>query len=1015
MKKSILLLIAIFSALFMSAQIQNTAIKQIQNDTTQFGVNLPSGTIVRDMTTNSLYSLDSAAIATLSLSTAYTTKLNEEFDSDTIRTKQIGYESDGQSDYFFINVDPEDNQLGIYNSDEGYYLLKTTDNPGIEMESFYPHYITGGILSEITSLSINGISAANEPFKVDAGTRGHITYTDYGEDANSIFDLVVTDKSEDEFGTCSLFMAPEEGTTLSSTTYANMMSKLKLNSAGFDLGSGDPYYPEARIHSSSGSRPSIEYNAGVHTFRGNVGINISPASDEPFNLYAEDRGYFKLNDDDHYLAQEFYTEDVGGDGFGTLLMKANPEEGFIATSIQQDGLFVSQLSSTFSGLYYSGTYDATNIMLYAEAQQDRIYYKAGSHRFEGNIGVNCIPESEEPFKVDADTRGYAKLTDNESYLSYKFYTEDVGGDGFGEITMAANPEEGIYNEVGRGNEVSIFTVSPGRVYLASEGDNSTLYFNLLASSDKIQYRAGTHEFTGNTEVHGDISKFTGVQGDACVVNNNYGFIDCSSVDPGNVWVKVTGNKTAYYSTGLRVQIVADGGDAIEFATVESVSFDGSNTTIVFTSDVNLLWDEYGDEQISCSTQSPIGANLAIGYGTETTGLYSSAFGYGTKASGSVSCAMGYKTEAGELYSFAGGYLSTASGDKSLAFGSRTEASGSSSIAIGSRTVASGTSSYAEGSNSVASGNTAHAEGLAAHAIGDYSHSEGGYTSAEGDYSHAEGIHTIASGSIAHAEGHYTVASGMYSHAEGNTATASGESSHAQGRQTVASGISSSATGRQTTASGGYSHAQGFYTTASGESAYAAGMYSNASGDYSYASGVGYNATQCPTAVGRATFVHQEVEVSQFSKYAEGDNSAILGGKNNATTIGAINSVVLGGSGQTATRPNTAYAQNIENSGGHYDAIKTITANYTTTTNDYSVLSNSATDISVTLQSDSENTGQTLRFYNYNSSGNLNIVGNYYGAGCNTATLAPGGSIIIQFDGTAWAVFSSNNMTYTNCP
>ena len=145
----------------------------------------------------------------------------------------------------------------------------------------------------------------------------------------------------------------------------------------------------------------------------------------------------------------------------------------------------------------------------------------------------------------------------------------------------------------------------------------------------------------------------------------------------------------------------------------------------------------------------------------------------------------------------------------------------------------------------------------------------------------------ATGLRSYAEGFNTIASGYYAHVEGSGAIASGEDSHAEGKETIASHIAS--------------HAEGYRVTASGLAAHAGGH--------------GYNNTNSPEASGYASFNHQQVENGQGIKESLGANSAILGGKNNETTVTALRSVVLGGSGQSATAPDTTYTMHADVSTG----------------------------------------------------------------------------------------------------
>ena len=162
------------------------------------------------------------------------------------------------------------------------------------------------------------------------------------------------------------------------------------------------------------------------------------------------------------------------------------------------------------------------------------------------------------------------------------------------------------------------------------------------------------------------------------------------------------------------------------------------------------------------------------------------------------------------------------------------------------------------------------------ATGQGSFAIGTNVEASGNGSTAMGERTVASGNYSYAEGRFTTASNTYSHAEGKSTEASGQGSHAENQNTIASGQSS--------------HAQGSYT--------------EASGDHSHAGGKGQTSINKVLASGNDTFNHQKA--NSGTAEAAADNSAILGGVDNSTVAGATKSVVLGGSGQTATQPDMVY-------------------------------------------------------------------------------------------------------------
>ena len=275
----------------------------------------------------------------------------------------------------------------------------------------------------------------------------------------------------------------------------------------------------------------------------------------------------------------------------------------------------------------------------------------------------------------------------------------------------------------------------------------------------------------------------------------------------------------------------------------------------------------------------------------------------------INVADTYNPDLEEVYIF---YLQTSSSATgSNATGQDTLASYPSSNAEGKGTQAKNSYAHAEGFETIASGVAAHAEGVYSRASMKGTHSEGIDTEATSMGAHAEGYQTKATYFYAHAEGDGTTASGVDSHAEGIDTIASGNHSHAEGEQTTASGQSSHAEGKLTVASMGTAHAEGSSTIASGLAAHAEGYFTSAVGVNTHSGGKGANSTNLPVARGQASFNHQEVTSGSGIKETTGDNSAILGGKNNSTASTAVRSVVLGGESQNATLADTVYLPGIK--------------------------------------------------------------------------------------------------------
>jgi len=127
-----------------------------------------------------------------------------------------------------------------------------------------------------------------------------------------------------------------------------------------------------------------------------------------------------------------------------------------------------------------------------------------------------------------------------------------------------------------------------------------------------------------------------------------------------------------------------------------------------------------------------------------------------------------------------------------------------------------------------------------------------------------------------------------SDAPSTTRGATGLEAVALGKNTTASGNQSTATGRDSKALGVVSTAQGSLTIASGYCSHASGEVVNAGKS---------------VVSGNVAFSHQKVTGTNQKDIA-GECSAVLGGRNNKTTIGGIDAVILGGSENAALHERT---------------------------------------------------------------------------------------------------------------
>jgi len=183
--------------------------------------------------------------------------------------------------------------------------------------------------------------------------------------------------------------------------------------------------------------------------------------------------------------------------------------------------------------------------------------------------------------------------------------------------------------------------------------------------------------------------------------------------------------------------------------------------------------------------------------------------------------------------------------------------------------------------------------------------------ASGDFSFAIGFNSQSSGQSAFTSGDSNIAAGDNSFSIGFGGQANAQSSFTSGNGCIASDNNAFAIGDGSLASGNSSFSSGS-SIASGNTSFAAGDSNTASGFVSFV----INGSN--TASGQGSFAGGDTCVaSNFTSFVHSINStvdaergAILGGGDNTLSLGANNSVIIGGNGITGTATDTAYVPNI---------------------------------------------------------------------------------------------------------
>lgn len=120
------------------------------------------------------------------------------------------------------------------------------------------------------------------------------------------------------------------------------------------------------------------------------------------------------------------------------------------------------------------------------------------------------------------------------------------------------------------------------------------------------------------------------------------------------------------------------------------------------------------------------------------------------------------------------------------------------------------------------------------------------------------------------------------------------------------GLYSIAAGVNVDANGGNTIANGSNVIVDGENSSAQGSYLSVTSNNSFAGGSGFSLSDKITVNGLNSFAYFSVTSSGYDAGIFSNNSAILGGINHRIDMGAINTVILGGSNITATQSNSVY-------------------------------------------------------------------------------------------------------------
>ena len=653
------------------------------------------------------------------------------------------------------------------------------------------------------------------------------------------------------------------------------------------------------IYSATQSGSSIAFHTTGSTLIGvlptatliNVGLGSNVTATGAFS-HAE--GYYTIASGAFSHAEGFESQAKGvgshAEGLGTITSGSyqHAQGQYNIPSLAQSAFIVG-----------NGTSDGSRSnLLFASGSQVQI---TGSLRVNGSTTIreNIFTGTNPP---GGTSGGYFNIINYPSAIASGFNflgRDDSDSDGFGTVSIDANPEDGIsiYGSTYNNTEISQIKVIKNIITIATPTFYLTSVTASISSSNSFKINSPLVEITGSLTVGSgssilaptfgvkpnlSIGMPTGSTGAVLDLRNTSG-----SISPGDMLgiIQFSGKAdnppSGYASSQIRATVSQapnsgnPGGGILSFWTGQANTGASPEERMRITQIGNVLLGTTSGTTAKLQVEATGTTHALVANAITGSGIYvSSQTGSGANIGSQNGIGLEVSSYSGTIARFRSntGYenmklfnngnlllntLASSGANQSdtgyrLYVGGTTNISGNTTI-TGSVTqgaagnIASGVGSHAEGVNTVASGSYSHAEGTLTIASGDYSHAEGYATTASFFGSHTEGSGTVTTQYYAHAEGLSTLASGQFAHAEGQLTIALGQGSHAEGSLTVASGIWAHAEGANTTASGDYSHAEGNNAKALREGSHAEGYYTVASGSHQHVQGQFNISSSLPSA------------------------------------------------------------------------------------------------------------------------------------------------------------------------
>jgi hypothetical protein len=237
--------------------------------------------------------------------------------------------------------------------------------------------------------------------------------------------------------------------TISATTYQNLPLDIRVTGGTYNNLTGTATFTNNtggtfNVTGFNGALTGYVTTNTTQTITGNKQFNNLRLIQKVNTAFfpTESGGNFSIGGNSGYDSFDFYSLDGNnGDGFGSVQIYSNPEEGNLISHTSLDNQISSILSVNQSNMYFRHIYGGQNTSLYINGITDKIIIEGTQNKFAG-LGTSLIT-GQKNFEFPNESGTIALLSD----ITDTFVTGGTYNNGTGTLTLTNNTG-GTFNVTG---------------------------------------------------------------------------------------------------------------------------------------------------------------------------------------------------------------------------------------------------------------------------------------------------------------------------------------------------------------------------------------------------------------------------------------------------------------------------------------------------------------------------------------------------------------------------------------